>query len=139
LNQNFRETFVFIGRQSSVSFCVDIHDIFYVDIHYIYCVCATISAILHPSCFFSLSWMYWSDWGEVPKIERASLDGSDRLVLVNKTLGWPNGLAIDYADSKLYWADAKTDRIELCNFDGSDRRILISEKLPHVFGITLLG
>lgn len=59
-------------------------------------------------------YMYWTDWGEIPKIERAALDGSDRVVLVNTSLGWPNGLALDYDEGKIYWGDAKTDKIEVC-------------------------
>ena len=62
----------------------------------------------------SFSFMYWTDWGEHPKIERAHLDGTERLVLLNSSLGWPNGLAIDHAAGKLYWGDAKTDKIEVC-------------------------
>lgn len=58
-------------------------------------------------------YMYWTDWGEVPKIERAALDGTERLVLVNTSLGWPNGLALDYTERKIYWGDAKTDVIEV--------------------------
>lgn len=57
--------------------------------------------------------MYWTDWGEVPKIERADLDGTERVVMVNTSLGWPNGLALDYHERKIYWGDAKTDRIEV--------------------------
>lgn len=57
--------------------------------------------------------MYWTDWGKQPKIERANLDGSDRAVLVNSNLGWPNGLALDHSTGKLYWGDAKTDKIEV--------------------------
>lgn len=65
--------------------------------------------------------MYWTDWGENPKIERANLDGSDRLTLLNTSLGWPNGLAIDYTAGKLYWGDAKTDKIEVSVTDVSSR------------------
>lgn len=57
--------------------------------------------------------MYWTDWGDVPKIERADLDGMERVVMVNTSLGWPNGLALDYAERKIYWGDAKTDKIEV--------------------------
>lgn len=53
--------------------------------------------------------MYWTDWGEHAKLERAAMDGSDRLVLINNNLGWPNGLAIDKAGSQLLWADAHTE------------------------------
>ena len=35
--------------------------------------------------------MYWTDWGATPKIERASLDGTQREVLVDTGLTWPNG------------------------------------------------
>lgn len=63
-------------------------------------------------CFFS-SLMYWTDWGENPKIECANLDGQERRVLVNASLGWPNGLALDLQEGKLYWGDAKTDKIEV--------------------------
>ena len=58
-------------------------------------------------------YMYWTDWGEVPKIERADLDGMERLVMANTSLGWPNGLALDYHERKIYWGDAKTDKIEV--------------------------
>ncbi|XP_051910993.1 low-density lipoprotein receptor-related protein 6 [Hippocampus zosterae] len=84
-------------------------------------------------------YMYWTDWGEVPKIERADLDGTERLVLVNTSLGWPNGLALDYDERKIYWGDAKTDMIEVMNMDGTSRRVLVEDKLPHIFGFTLLG
>ncbi|XP_028286130.1 low-density lipoprotein receptor-related protein 5 [Parambassis ranga] len=84
-------------------------------------------------------YMYWTDWGEHPKIERANLDGTDRVVLLNNSLGWPNGLALDHAAGKLYWGDAKTDKIEVINVDGSNRQTLLEDKLPHIFGFSLLG
>lgn len=56
-----------------------------------------------------LSYMYWTDWGEHAKLERAAMDGSDRVVLISNNLGWPNGLAIDKAGSQLLWADAHTE------------------------------
>lgn len=63
--------------------------------------------------FFFSSLMYWTDWGENPKIECANLDGQERHVLVNTSLGWPNGLALDLQEGRLYWGDAKTDKIEV--------------------------
>ncbi|XP_078453259.1 low-density lipoprotein receptor-related protein 6-like [Lampetra planeri] len=84
-------------------------------------------------------YMYWSDWGEMPKIERAYLDGTERSVLVNTSLGWPNGLALDYSEGKIYWGDAKTDKIEVMRVDGTGRKVLVEDKLPHIFGFSLLG
>ncbi|XP_019340746.1 low-density lipoprotein receptor-related protein 5 isoform X3 [Alligator mississippiensis] len=86
-----------------------------------------------------MGYMYWTDWGESPKIECAYLDGSERRVLVNTSLGWPNGLALDLEEDKLYWGDAKTDKIEVINVDGTMRKTLLEDKLPHIFGFTLLG
>jgi len=56
--------------------------------------------------------MYWTDWGVTPKIERASLDGSNRGTIVWGQLKWPNGLVIDKASQRLFWADAGLDKIE---------------------------
>ena len=83
--------------------------------------------------------MYWTDWGKDPKIERAFMDGSNRSMLFNTSLGWPNGLALDYVENKIYWGDAKTDKIEVANVNGTGRRVLVSDKLPHIFGFSLLG
>jgi low density lipoprotein receptor-related protein 5/6 len=85
--------------------------------------------------------MYWSDWGEEPKIEKAGMDGNPvtRQVLINEEIHWPNGLAIDYAESKLYWADAKRQSINVCDLDGSGRREVIAGSLPHPFSLTVFA
>ena len=83
--------------------------------------------------------MYWTDWGERPKIERAGMDGSkqNRSVIISERIHWPNGLTLDYEDSKIYWADAKLNFIHSCNFDGSDRQPVVQGSLPHPFALTL--
>ena len=83
--------------------------------------------------------MFWTDWGKHPKIERAGLDGSLRVTLVNTSVAWPNGVTIDFHDKKVYWADARLDKIEEMNLDGRNRRIVLDQKLSHVFGLTLLS
>lgn len=85
--------------------------------------------------------MYWTDWGEMPKIERAGMDGNplSRQVIVKTNIHWPNGLTLDYEDSKIFWVDAKLVYIHSCNFDGSDRRAVIEGKLAHPFALTQLG
>ncbi len=50
--------------------------------------------------------MYYSDWGRYPRIERATLAGRDATPLITSQVGWPNGLTIDFEDDKMYWADA---------------------------------
>ncbi len=42
------------------------------------------------------SYLFWTEWGQYPRIERSRLDGSQRAVLVNVSISWPNGISIDY-------------------------------------------
>ena len=65
--------------------------------------------------------MYWTDWGEIPKIERAGMDGSKRKTLVEKNIYWPNGITLDYDEKKVYWVEANYHAIYRMNMDGSQR------------------
>lgn len=56
-------------------------------------------------------------------IERAGMDGSNRETIVSHNLTWPNGLAIDYDNARLYWADAGMKTIEYSNLNGDDRKV----------------
>lgn len=67
--------------------------------------------------------MYWTDWGEEPRIERAGMDGSNRQIIVHQQIYWPNGLTIDLEEQKLYWADAKLSFIHKANLDGTARSV----------------
>lgn len=92
-------------------------------------------------------YMFWTDWGEVPKIERAGMDGDSatRQVIVSTNIFWPNGLTLDYgsgsgnsaSDGRLYWVDGKIAYIHSCNLDGSGRTEVIPSHLPHPFALTL--
>ncbi|OWK00138.1 hypothetical protein Celaphus_00015800 [Cervus elaphus hippelaphus] len=71
--------------------------------------------------------MYWTDWGENPKIESAWMDGQRRKVLVQEDLGWPTGLCIDYVNGdRIYWSDLKDNIVETIKYDGTDRRIVVT-------------
>jgi len=75
--------------------------------------------------------MYWTDWGEVPKIERAGMDGTHRAIIIEKEIYWPNGLTLDYGEQKLYWADAKYNFIHRSNLDGTGRYSAPLDAPPH--------
>ena len=70
--------------------------------------------------------MYWSDWGDVPKIERASMDGQARQILHSSQLVRPNGLTLDYQNQVLYWIDAILDKIESSNVNGTNRQLIMT-------------
>lgn len=82
--------------------------------------------------------MYWTDWGSNPRIERAGMDGSHRQIIINNNIKWANGLTLDLVLNRIYWVDAKLNIISSCNFDGSDRRVILysAEFLRHPFSIT---
>jgi Low-density lipoprotein receptor repeat class B len=75
--------------------------------------------------------MFWTDWVQRPssksaKIERANMDGTDRLVWVNSSIQWPNGLSTDYRTGRIYWCDAYTDRIESISITDKNDRVSIA-------------
>ena len=85
--------------------------------------------------------MFWTDWGEEPKIERAEMDSSDRRVIIRKNIHWPNGLTIDYSLQKIYWTDANLCYIDKANYDGTNRESVFRSPnycvLGHPFALTL--
>ncbi|ENN83472.1 hypothetical protein YQE_00170, partial [Dendroctonus ponderosae] len=89
--------------------------------------------VVHPGS----AWVFWSDWGPNPKIERCEMDGSDRKRIITESVFWPNGLTIDYTDNMIYWADAKHNVIEVSALDGTSRRKVITKGLPHPFAISV--
>lgn len=67
--------------------------------------------------------MYWTDWGNPAEIAHSLMDGSDAKSFISTDIHWPNGLALDNPNSRLYWTDAKKMTIESVKLDGSDRRV----------------
>ena len=67
------------------------------------------------------------------------MDGSNRTVLHNTNLVWPNGITLDLANQRIYWIDASIDTIEYSNVDGSGRTLLerVDDEIFHPFAITL--
>ena len=85
--------------------------------------------------------MFWTDWGEKPKIERAEMDGSNRQEIISQDIYWPNGVTMDYSAKKIYWTDAKLFYIDKANYDGSQREKVFRSQsqcnLGHPFDLTL--
>ena len=82
--------------------------------------------------------IFWTDWGSVAKIEKATLHGKNRKAIITKDIWWPNGLTIDFTLNRIYWIDAKLKRIETCDFNGH-HRILVRKLsfFSHPFAISV--
>ena len=84
--------------------------------------------------------MFWSDWGAIPKIEQAEMNGSARRTIVTGNLIWPNGLTYHQATNHLFWADARLNRIEKLDLNGGKRprQLIILPKADiHPYGLTM--
>lgn len=81
----------------------------------------------------------WTDWGETPKIERASMDGNatSRVTLVTENIFWPNGLTVDLGSETIYWVDGKLHLLQAIQWDGTERRTIVAN-LAYPHSVTLL-
>ncbi|XP_050691158.1 prolow-density lipoprotein receptor-related protein 1-like isoform X1 [Eriocheir sinensis] len=84
--------------------------------------------------------IYWTNWNsEAPSIQRSLMNGINMESIVTTLIHMPNGLAIDHKAQKLYWGDARLDKIERCNLDGSDRVTLMKITPSHPFDLAVYG
>lgn len=79
--------------------------------------------------------MFFSDNGPNRRIEKASLDGQDRVIIAYKGLYQVISLTVDTANKKLYWADLLRHTIEGSSYDGSNRRVIRRMNLWYVTGV----
>lgn len=84
--------------------------------------------------------VYWTNWNrKQPSIQRAYLTGSGLQSIITTDIRMPNAITIDHKMQKLFWSDARLDKIERCNFDGSQRAILLTESPQHPFDLAVYG
>lgn len=75
--------------------------------------CSTMHSGPHWFCFVLFSFMYWTDWGEEPKIEKCGLNGAGRTVLVKDNIEWPNGITL--GNQSAVNEQKPVNPIEVCN------------------------
>ncbi|MEQ2215394.1 hypothetical protein XENOCAPTIV_000564, partial [Xenoophorus captivus] len=97
--------------------------------------------------------IYWVDMG-LSTISRAKRDqtwredvvtngigrveGITRLVVVNVSISWPNGISVDYEEGLLYWCDARTDKIERINLEtGENRELVLASNNMDMFAVSV--
>lgn len=68
--------------------------------------------------------MFFSDNAANSRIEKASMDGKNRSVIVHTGLIRVLVLSVDTGNNVLYWADYARHTLEACNYDGLRRRVL---------------
>ena len=73
--------------------------------------------------------IFWSDLGDVARIERADLDGENRLAIVSDYIVWPQALCVDTVRTRIYWVDVRLNSLSSCEFDGSGQRTVLTSHL----------
>ncbi|KAB0796179.1 hypothetical protein PPYR_10240 [Photinus pyralis] len=86
-------------------------------------------------------YIYWTN-SEVdrPSIERASLDGQNREVVISKDLFIPTGIAVDHHTQRIFWGDKREGiyyRIESAKFDGSAREVVFEGTHQKPIGVAV--
>ena len=86
---------------------------------------------------FPFSWLFISDIGKEPKIERATLSGDNLKSIISLPGGKVTSLAIDESASRLYWAEYSSGRIGNSDFSGKD--IKYFSNWPGVVSIAVVN
>uniref|UniRef100_A0A3Q2ZLM4 EGF-like domain-containing protein n=1 Tax=Hippocampus comes TaxID=109280 RepID=A0A3Q2ZLM4_HIPCM len=65
--------------------------------------------------------MFFTDYGNVAKVERCNMDGTNRTRLVDYKIEQPTAVALDVVKRLVYWADAYLDYIDVVDYQGKNR------------------
>lgn len=85
-----------------------------------------------------LGMVYWANWNaEAASIQRCYITGYNLQSIITTDIRMPNAIAIDTESHKLYWADARLDKIERADYDGLHRVVLAHSTPKHPFAITV--
>ncbi|KAL0158177.1 hypothetical protein M9458_046253, partial [Cirrhinus mrigala] len=69
--------------------------------------------------------VFFTDYGQIPKVERCDMDGQNRTKLVDSKIVFPHGITLDLVSKLVYWADAYLDYIEVVDYEGKNRHTII--------------
>ncbi|XP_038571501.1 low-density lipoprotein receptor-related protein 8-like isoform X2 [Micropterus salmoides] len=83
--------------------------------------------------------LFWAQCGSSSKIERASLDGLDRMALVTSSIRHPVALSLDIPRQLLYWVDQGMRSISRVNLEGHHRKTVVESNgyLDRPFGLAV--
>ncbi|XP_063064253.1 low-density lipoprotein receptor-related protein 1 isoform X3 [Engraulis encrasicolus] len=82
--------------------------------------------------------VFFTDYGQIPKVERCDMDGQNRTKLVDSKIVFPHGITLDLVSRLVYWADAYLDYIEVVDYEGKKRHTIIQGlQVEHLYGLTV--
>ncbi|CAB1347080.1 unnamed protein product, partial [Coregonus sp. 'balchen'] len=82
--------------------------------------------------------LFFTDYGDVAKVERCNMDGTNRTRLVDYKTAQPTAVALDLAKKLVYWADAYLDYIEVMDYNGNNRHAVIQDsQVSYIHGLAV--
>lgn len=81
--------------------------------------------------------VFFTDYGQIPKVERCDMDGQNRTKLVDSKIVFPHGITLDLVSRLVYWADAYLDYIEVVDYEGKNRHTIIQGLLVRTSALVL--
>jgi hypothetical protein len=76
--------------------------------------------------------LFFTDYGNVAKVERCHMDGTNRTRLVDYKTEQPTAVALDLVKKLVYWADSYLDYIEVVDYNGKNRHAVIQRSQVSV-------
>ena len=84
--------------------------------------------------------IYFTNWNaRAPSIQRSWLTGYGLETIVSTNIRMPNALVLDSPDRKMYWGDARLDKIERVDMDDLSRVVLTRASPQHPFDLAVYG
>ncbi|TRY84843.1 hypothetical protein DNTS_002284 [Danionella cerebrum] len=82
--------------------------------------------------------LFFTDYGNIAKLERCNMDGTNRTRLVDYKIERPTAVALDLVKKLVYWADAYLDYIEVVDYNGKNRlTIMQGYQVAHLHGLAV--
>lgn len=100
--------------------------------HALFCLISQSIQFFHNYICISSRKVFFTDYGQTPKVERCDMDGQNRTKLVDSKIVFPNGITLDLANKLVYWTDAYLDYIEVVDYEGKNRHTIIQGLLVRL-------
>lgn len=86
------------------------------------------------SCFSFNRKLFFTDYGNVAKVERCDMDGMNRTRIIDSKTEQPAALALDLVNKWVYWVDLYLDYVEVVDYQGKNRHTIIQGRQVSTFG-----
>uniref|UniRef100_A0A803TQP0 LDL receptor related protein 1B n=1 Tax=Anolis carolinensis TaxID=28377 RepID=A0A803TQP0_ANOCA len=86
----------------------------------------------------TLGKLFFTDYGNIAKIERCDMDGMNRTRLVVSKIEQPTAITLDLINKYIYWVDVYLDSVGVVDYQGHNRHTIIEGRLVrHLYGLTV--